>query len=356
MRVAMSQRSPTPDPEIAWTAVLARDAQFDGTFVYAVDSTGIYCRPTCPSRRPRRANVRFFGVPEEAETAGYRACRRCRPRRGEASAQTEAVRRACEYLESHLEETPTLHELAAAVALSPWHLQRTFRAALGLSPRQYAARLKAERFRGEVRRGESVSTATYGAGYGSSSRLYETADQSLGMTPGAYRRGGRGMHVRYTTAASPFGRLLVAATERGICAVTLGDDDGALETGLRREYPNAEIERDDAALQHWLDAVRPVAEGGPAAASLPLDLQATAFQWRVWRALQEIPRGETRSYGEVAAALGDPKAARAVARACATNRVALVVPCHRVVRGDGEAGGYRWGEDRKRRILEEERG
>ncbi|HEV7785286.1 MAG TPA: Ada metal-binding domain-containing protein, partial [Thermoanaerobaculia bacterium] len=211
----MSHLSATPDPETAWTAVLERDARFDGRFVYAVDSTGIYCRPTCPSRRPRRANVRFFGAPADAEGAGYRACRRCRPRQGEASSQTEAVRRACEYLESHLEETPTLHDLAAAVGLSPWHLQRTFRAALGISPRQYAARLKAERFRGEVRRGESVATATYGAGYGSSSRLYETADESLGMTPGAYRRGGRGMHVRYTTAASPFGRLLVAATQRG---------------------------------------------------------------------------------------------------------------------------------------------
>ncbi len=188
MRAAMSQVSDTPDPETAWTAVLERDARFDGRFVYAVASTGIYCRPTCPSRRPRRANVRFFAAPDEAEGAGYRACRRCRPRQGEASAQTEAVRQTCEYLESHPEETPTLNDLSAAVGVSPWHLQRTFRAALGISPRQYAARLKAERFRGEVKRGESVATATYGAGYGSSSRLYEAADESLGMTPGAYRR------------------------------------------------------------------------------------------------------------------------------------------------------------------------
>ncbi|HEX4960409.1 MAG TPA: bifunctional DNA-binding transcriptional regulator/O6-methylguanine-DNA methyltransferase Ada [Thermoanaerobaculia bacterium] len=355
MRAAMSHHPQTPDPETAWTAVLERDARFDGRFVYAVGSTGIYCRPTCPSRRPRRANVRFFSAPQEAEGAGYRPCRRCRPRQGEESAQAEAVRRACEYLESHLEETPTLNDLAGAVGLSPWHLQRTFRAALGLSPRQYAARLKAERFRGEVQRGESVATATYGAGYGSSSRLYETAEASLGMTPGAYRRGGRGMRIRYITAPSAFGRLLVAATDKGICAVTLGDDDAALEAALRREYPNAQVERDDAALQGWLERVRPVMEGQPGAADLPLDLQATAFQWRVWRALQEIPRGETRTYGEVAAALGHPQAARAVARACASNRVALVVPCHRVVRGDGEAGGYRWGEERKKRILAEER-
>ena len=355
MRAAMSHLSATPDPETAWTAVLERDARFDGRFVYAVDSTGIYCRPTCPSRRPRRANVRFFSAPQEAEGEGYRPCRRCRPRQGEASSRSEAVRQACAYLESHVEETPTLADLAVAVGWSPWHLHRTFKAVLGMSPRQYSALLKTERFRGEVRRGESVATATYGAGYGSSSRLYETADASLGMTPGVYARGGRGMRIRYTVAPSPFGRLLVAATERGICAVTLGDDDGALEAGLRREYPNAEIERDDAALLSWLDAVRPAVDGRPGAAELPLDLQATAFQWQVWRALQEIPRGETRTYGEVAAALGRPGAARAVARACASNRVALVVPCHRVVRGDGEAGGYRWGEERKRRILAGER-
>ena len=354
MRAAMSHLSATPDPETAWTAVLERDARFDGQFVYAVGSTGIYCRPTCPSRRPRRANVRFFSAPQEAEGAGFRPCRRCRPRQGEASSRSEAVRRACAYLESHVEEAPTLADLATAVGWSPWHLHRTFKAVLGMSPRQYSALLKSERFRGEVKRGESVATATYGAGYGSSSRLYETADASLGMTPGTYARGGRGMRIRYTTAPSPFGRLLVAATERGICAVTLGDDDGALEAALRREYPNAEVARDDAALLGWLDAVRPVVEGRPGAAELPLDLQATAFQWQVWRALQEIPRGETRTYGEVAAALGRPGAARAVARACASNRVALVVPCHRVVRGDGEAGGYRWGEERKRRILEEE--
>jgi AraC family transcriptional regulator of adaptative response/methylated-DNA-[protein]-cysteine methyltransferase len=350
-----ANRPATPDPETAWSAVLERYARFDGRFVYAVDSTGIYCRPTCPSRRPLRSNVRFFAAPTEAEGAGFRACLRCRPRTGEESSQAEAVRRACEYLEAHWEEAPTLSDVAAAVDVSPWHLHRTFKAALGLSPKQYAARLKAERFRGEVRRGESVAGATYGAGYGSSSRLYESADASLGMTPGAYRQGGRGLSIRYALADSPFGRLLVAATGRGICAVTLGDDDGALETALRREYPNAEIERDDSRLGEWIEAVMPVLDGRPAARDLPLDLQATAFQWRVWRALQEIPRGETRSYGEVAAAIGRPGAARAVARACASNRVALVVPCHRVVRGDGEPGGYRWGEARKRRILERER-
>ena len=341
----------TLDPETAWTAVLDRDARFDGQFVYAVDSTGVYCRPTCPSRRPRRANVRFFAAPEEAEGAGYRPCRRCRPRQGETSRQAEAVRRASAFLEAHLEENPSLTDLAREVGLSPHHLQRTFKAATGLSPKQYAARLRAAQFKAEVQRGESVASATYGAGYGSSSRLYEKADANLGMTPGAYRRGGKGMQIRYTVADSPFGRLLVGATERGICAVNLGDEDAALETELRREYPSAEIERDDEALKDWLATILPRLNGPAAARDLPLDLQATAFQWRVWRALQEIPYGETRSYREIAAAVGQPNAARAVAQACANNRVALVVPCHRVVRGDGTPGGYRWGTERKRRIL-----
>lgn len=356
MRTAVSHHLETPDPETAWTAVLERDARYDGRFVYAVASTGVYCRPTCPSRRPRRSNVRFFAVPEEAEGAGFRACQRCRPRQGETSRQAETVRRACSYMEANLESAPTLSDLAQEVGMSPYHLHRIFKSAMGLSPKQYAARLRAARFRAEVQGGESVAGATYGAGYGSSSRLYEKAGSNLGMTPGAYRRGGRGMRIRYTTADSPFGRLLVAATERGICAVTLGEEDLDLEAGLRGEYPNAEIGRDDEALKDWLGTVLPVLTGRPAARELPLDLQATAFQWRVWRALQEIPRGETRSYGEIAAALGRPTAARAVAQACASNRVALVVPCHRVVRGDGEAGGYRWGAERKRRILESEAG
>lgn len=348
-----------PDPDTAWTAVVERDARFDGRFVYAVDSTGIYCRPTCPSRRPRQSNVRFFAAPEEAEQAGYRPCRRCRPRSGETSRQAEAVRRACGYLEAHLEEAPSLNDLAREVGMSPWHLHRTFKAVLGLSPKQYAARLRAGRFKDELRDGESVASATYGAGYGSSSRLYEKSGETLGMTPGTYRRGGRGMRIRYTLADSPFGRLLVGATERGICAVSVGDADGPLEAELRREYPNAEIERDDAGLQEWLAAVLPALDGrddSGKAGELPLDLQATAFQWRVWRALQEIPRGETRSYQQVAAALGQPGAARAVAQACASNRVALVIPCHRVVRGDGSTGGYRWGAGRKETILRQEAG
>jgi AraC family transcriptional regulator, regulatory protein of adaptative response / methylated-DNA-[protein]-cysteine methyltransferase len=346
-----TQAPDTLDSEAAWTAVLARDARFDGRFVYAVESTRIYCRPTCPSRRPRRANVRFFAVPEQAENAGYRACRRCHPRQGEISRQAEAVRRASAFLEAHLEDGPTLNDLAQEVGLSPHHLQRTFKAATGLSPKQYTARLRAAQFKAEVQRGESVSSATYGAGYGSSSRLYETADAHLGMTPGVYRRGGRGMRIRFTITGSPYGRLLVGATERGICSVTLGEDDSALEAGLRREYPSAEIERDDEALQHWLAAILSGMDGSATARDLPLDLQATAFQWRVWRALQEIPYGETRSYREIAAAMGHPKATRAVAQACAGNRVALVVPCHRVVRTDGTPGGYRWGDERKRRIL-----
>jgi AraC family transcriptional regulator, regulatory protein of adaptative response / methylated-DNA-[protein]-cysteine methyltransferase len=352
-------RTPAPqslaplDPEAAWAAVLARDSRLDGRFVYAVASTGVYCRPTCPSRRPRRDNVRFFAAPTEAERAGFRPCRRCRPRR-EESPRAEIVRRACAFLETNLESGATLADLAREVGMSPYHLQRTFKAATGLSPKQYAARLRAAEFKAEVQRGESVTSATYGAGYGSSSRLYETADANLGMTPGAYRRGGLGMRIRFTFAASPFGRLLVGATERGICAVMLGDEDAALEAELRGEYPRAAIERDDAGLSDQVAAVLPHLNGTAPAGDLPLDLQATAFQWQVWRALQQIPYGETRSYRDIAAALGRPRAVRAVAQACAGNRVALVVPCHRAVRSDGKAGGYRWGAERKRRILDRE--
>lgn len=358
-------RTPAPqpplplDPEAAWAAVLARDSRLDGRFVYAVASTGVYCRPTCPSRRPRRENVRFFAASAEAESAGFRPCRRCRPRL-EASPRAEIVRRACAFLEANLESGATLADLGREVGLSPYHLQRTFKAATGLSPKQYAARLRAAQFKAEVQRGESVTSATYGAGYGSSSRLYETADASLGMTPGAYRRGGLGMRIRFTLAPSPFGRLLIGATDRGICAVMLGDEDGALEAELRREYPRAAIARDDRDERHeeglggQVAAVLARLDGTAPAGDLPLDLQATAFQWQVWRALQEIPYGETRSYREIAAAVGRPRAVRAVAQACAGNRVALVVPCHRAVRSDGTSGGYRWGAERKRRILDRE--
>ena len=342
----------TIDPETAWTAVLARDAGRDGSFVYAVASTGIYCRPSCPSRRPRRPQVAFFPTPDAAEGAGYRACRRCRPR--EAAAGAAAVARACAWIDAHPDEPVSLAALARAVGLSPAHLQRTFRRATGVTPKQYADARRLARLKERLQKGDDVTTALYDAGYGSSSRLYERSDARLGMTPATYRRGGRGMRIRFACADSPAGRLLVAATERGLCAVQLGEDDDALETALRREFPEAEIAADAAGLGALVAAVLARLDAGPSPA-LPLDVRATAFEQQVWAALQEIPPGTTRTYGEVAAALGRPGAARAVARACAANPVALVVPCHRVVRGDGGLGGYRWGEERKRRLLARER-
>lgn len=356
----------TADPR--WTAVLERDTRQDGRFVYAVATTGVFCRPSCPSRRPRRENVAFFSGPEDAARAGYRACRRCAPESSVAPAE-RTVRQACAYLEAHLDagldQPVTLETLGREVGVSPFHLQRMFKRVTGVSPKEYVSARRVERLKARLQKGDGVADATYEAGYGSGSRVYEQADAELGMTPATYKRGGTGVTIRYGTTESPLGRLLVAVSERGVCAVTLGDSDTALEEALRREYPRARIEPADGAdrqgddrLEEWLGAVVRHLEGAQPSLALPLDVRATAFQRRVWQALQEIPYGATRSYGEIAAAIGQPQASRAVARACASNRVALVVPCHRVVRGDfatsGEAGGYRWGAERKRRLLERE--
>lgn len=357
--IRMPRNEPMPDPSTAWAAVEKRDSRFDGHFVYGVASTGVFCRPSCPSRRPRRAGVSFFSSPEEAERAGFRACRRCRPKAAGPTDPERSVERARTWLEAHLDEPVTLAELGEAVGLSPWYLQRTFKRLTGLTPKEYASARRLERLKAQLKKGDDVTTATYEAGYGSGSRVYEQSDARLGMTPATYRRGGKGTAIRYHIADSPVGRMLVGATERGICAVTFGSSDAELEAGLRQEYPNAILEpREDEDLRLWTSAILHHLAGEEDAPrlALPLDVRATAFQWRVWKALQEIPRGETRSYGEVAAALGQPSAARAVAQACASNRVALAVPCHRVIRGDGVSGGYRWGEQRKRRLLELEQG
>jgi AraC family transcriptional regulator of adaptative response/methylated-DNA-[protein]-cysteine methyltransferase len=350
-----------PDFDTAWRALVARDAAWDGRFVYAVATTGVFCRPSCPSRRPRPENVRIFFAPADAEGAGFRACLRCQPN-GVTNAEA-CVAAARETLDRFVEsggERPTLDRLAAEVGMSPFHLQRAFKARLGLSPAEYLRVRRGERFKAELRGGETVSRATFGAGYGSSSRAYADAAAQLGMTPARYRRGGRGMTIRFTVARTALGHVLVAGTERGLCAVSLGDDPAALERELRAEYPAAAVTRADSSgtgdpLAAWADAVVAYLDAHGAAPVAPVDVPGTPFQRRVWDALRAIPAGETRSYGEVAAAVGAPKGARAVAAACASNRVALVIPCHRVVREGGALSGYRWGAERKRALLEAER-
>lgn len=356
----MAPSTPTTlDREIAWNAVTARDASYDGQFVYAVKTTGIYCRPTCPSRRPKRVNVDFFEEPRAAEQAGFRPCRRCTPERPTTPAE-RLVTRAVERLDAHVcgdSEAPlTLGQLAEAVGCSPYHLQRLFKKSLGVSPKQYLEGRRRERLRDQLTQQPTVTDAIYAAGYGSGSRVYEQTDAMLGMTPSRYRRGGSGMDIRYTTVPCPLGRLLVATTPRGVCAVSLGEDDASMIADLQREFPRASCRVADDGLADTVEAVLETLQGRPASKALDLDLQGTAFQLTVWHALRRIPLGSTASYQEVARSIGRPTAARAVARACATNPVAVVVPCHRVVRGDGSAGGYRWGEERKQRLLEREEG
>ena len=347
---------PLPNSDEAWRAVERRDPRFDGRFVYAVRSTRIYCRPSCPSRRPSRERVTFYAAPIAAEDAGYRACRRCHPREVHlGTAAAVAVERARRHIEQYPDGAVTLAALAAEVGMSPFHLQRTFKRLLGISPREYQDALRVTRFKSRLRAGDTVSRATYEAGFGSSSRVYERSDRSLGMTPAAYRRGGAGMRIEYTIVDSPFGKLLVGATERGVCAVALGDSSEALVTALRADFPRADIERGDDAHRDWVEEIVGNIGGGNVGLNVPLDVQGTAFQKQVWSLLRKIPPGRTRSYGEIAAALGNPRATRAVARACASNRIALVIPCHRVVRTDGAVGGYKWGTKRKQALLARER-
>jgi AraC family transcriptional regulator, regulatory protein of adaptative response / methylated-DNA-[protein]-cysteine methyltransferase len=339
-----------------WRAVLARDERSDGRFVYAVRSTGVYCRPSCPSRRPNRQSVLFFANADSAEVAGFRECRRCRPRAGvPPSPAVEHVRKAAQFIESHADESLTLGAIAAHVGTSPFHLQRTFSRLLGISPRAYQDALRARRFRGDLRTGKQLSAAIYDAGYGSSSRVYEQHPTGRGMTPAHYRRGATGASISFTVVDSPLGRLLVAGTDKGLCSVKIGDRDEELEQDLRAEYPAASIQREHGAFAQWVRTLVAHLDGRAPTFDLPLDVKATAFQWKVWRYLQSIPYGQTRAYSDVARAIGAPSAIRAVARACATNHVCLVIPCHRVVQKDGGLGGYRWGVERKRKLLQKER-
>jgi AraC family transcriptional regulator of adaptative response/methylated-DNA-[protein]-cysteine methyltransferase len=345
-----------PNDEQLWQAVVSKDARFDGQFVFAVSSTGVYCRPSCPSRRAHRERVSFFDLPEAAEQAGFRACLRCQPQRARVlDPQMELVQRVCSVLNASDSETVKLAELASHAGVSVFHLQRTFKRVMGISPRQYLAARRFGNFKALVRKGDSVTTALYESGFNSSSRLYEYASEELGMTPSTYSRGGRGVNINYTITDSSMGRLLVAMTERGVCAVRMSDTDAELEKDLREEFPYAEIKRDDSALREQLQKILNHLDHNEPRLDLPLDIRATAFQRQVWEKLRAIPYGQTVSYGDVAKSLGNPGAVRAVGRACATNPVALVIPCHRVVREDQSLGGYRWGLERKKKLLQKER-
>lgn len=338
-----------------WQAILNRDQRFDGKVFYGVDSTKIYCRPSCPSRKPNRRQVSFFPSSQTAEVQGFRPCKRCYPQNPTASNPAQAkVLAACRYIEAHSDRTTTLTELSAQVEMSPFYLQRVFKQIVGVTPFQYATAHRTAHLKQHLNQGEDITSALYEVGYGSSSRLYENAPKQLGMTPATYKRRGRGEEIRYTTVNCPLGYLLVAATARGLCDVRLGDTVAELEEGLFQEFGNASLRRAEEELQAWCRALVDYLSGMPLP-ELPCDVQGTAFQLRVWDSLRKIPIGTTRSYSDIAEFIGQPTAVRAVARACATNSIALLVPCHRVIPKTGGLGGYRWGVVRKQALLDLEK-
>jgi AraC family transcriptional regulator of adaptative response/methylated-DNA-[protein]-cysteine methyltransferase len=341
--------------DVFWHAVETKDARFNGTFFFAVQTTGIYCKPSCAARTPKRQNVQFFDTQQKAEKQGFRACQRCKPNNESAAdPQVEMVLKVCQLVEENLEDNVSLEYLSEMTGMSAHHLQRTFKSILGITPKQYATALKVKNFKEQVQRGEDVAGAMYEAGFGSSRALYEKASENLGMTPAAYKSKGKGMKITYTVADSDIGKMLVARTERGICSVTFGDSAKELVETLKQEFSAADVKEDKSGLTESVKTILQLLEGKQKKVTLPLDVQATAFQLQVWDTLRKIPYGETRSYKEVAESMGRPTAARAVARACATNPVALVTPCHRVVRENGDLSGYRWGVERKKEILAKE--
>ena len=351
----MISMMPWNDPRSRWQAVQSRSREADGAFVFAVRTTGVYCRPSCPARRPLRQNVSFYPVPEAAEAAGFRSCLRCVPGRvRSADPAVEKVRAVCRHIDAHSDQSPSLEELSAVAGLSPHHFHRTFRRIVGITPREYADARRFGALKKRLKKGDPVTEATYAVGYGSSSRVYERTPSHLGMTPSAYGAGGSGMRLSYAVVDSPLGRLLVAATERGISAVCVGGSERSLVASLRDEYPNAAIDAESRTIADWTKAVVALASGQAPHGELPVDIQVTAFEWKVLQELRRIPVGETRSYSDVARRIGRPTAVRAVARACAGNPVAVVIPCHRVVGKNGSLTGYRWGVERKRALLEAE--
>jgi AraC family transcriptional regulator, regulatory protein of adaptative response / methylated-DNA-[protein]-cysteine methyltransferase len=342
-----------------WEAVSSRDAASDGRFVYGVTTTGIYCRPTCPSRRPLRKNVKFFPTPVAAEQGGFRACMRCRPAGTISNVINKVVHDLAREIDAQPEQTFRLAQLAKRAGYSPFYLQRNFKAIMGSTPKEYQTAARLRTLKSELRRDAPVSDAIYQAGFGSGSRVYEKADGQLGMTPSEYRSGGKGLTISYASGHTPLGLLMIGATDRGICFLQFGDRDEDLKDELARQFAAATIQPMPAThaqeFESWMAALNRHLRGLEPRLDLPLDVRGTAFQLIVWRYLQKVPYGEVRSYSEVAAAIGKPKAVRAVARACASNSVALLIPCHRVVRGTGELGGYRWGMQRKRVLLDTER-
>jgi AraC family transcriptional regulator of adaptative response/methylated-DNA-[protein]-cysteine methyltransferase len=332
------------DPDTAWAAFMRRDRSWDGRVIGAVKTTGIYCKPSCPARRPKREHVEFFASAQEAQAAGYRSCLRCKP--DEVGRDRAAVAAAVKLIES-AEETPSLAELAQAVGYAPHHFQRLFKRDLGVSPAEYARGLRNRRAETALKANGRVTDAVYDAGYQSPSGFYDDAKERLGMTPSAWRDGGRGETIRWTTFDSPLGDMLIAATSKGICRLTFDDN----EASLKRLFPNATIARDEGGLRELVEGALEAIERPLAMPDLPLDVAGTAFQEAVWRELRKIPPGETRSYAEIAAAIGAPKAVRAVGSANGDNHVCVLIPCHRVIRSDGSLGGYGGGIDRKRKLL-----
>jgi AraC family transcriptional regulator of adaptative response/methylated-DNA-[protein]-cysteine methyltransferase len=348
------------DFEKCWDAVQKRDAAQDGKFYFGVVTTGVYCRPSCPARRPLRRNVRFFERPSDAERQGLRPCLRCRPLLTPgADVNNTRILDVCRFIEAHSDAPLKTADLAKRAGLSRFHFQRSFKTVTGLTPSEYLESMRLSRLKNGLRAAKDVTEAVYEAGYGSSSRVYERADTRLGMTPKQYRNGGAGVTITHVTVDSPVGPMMVGATDRGLCFVQFGGNGEQLLAQLRREYPNARYEamREPypPEFHRWMESLNNHLAGVQPRLDLPLDIRATAFQMRVWKYLQSIPYGQVQSYSEVAAAIGQPSAARAVARACAANKVAIVIPCHRVIRGTGELGGYRWGLEVKRTLLDRER-
>ena len=350
----MASMAPFTTDEARWAAIARRDRSADGSFYFSVRTTGIYCRPSCAARRARRENVRFHATCADAEAAGFRACRRCRPNQpAPAVPHSDAVAKACRVIET-AEETPSLQALAAAAGLSRFHFHRVFKAITGITPRAYAAAHRAQRAREELSRSHTVTEAIYGGGFNSSGRFYATATEELGMTPTEFRSGGPGASIRFAVGDCSLGSILVAATDKGVCAIALGDDPAALVRELQDRFPRARLVGGDKGFEQLVAQVVGFVETPARGLDLPLDVRGTAFQRRVWQALREIPAGATRSYTDLAKRLGLPKSVRAVARACASNAIAVAIPCHRIVRSDGGLAGYRWGVKRKRALLARE--